>query len=350
MKMEPELPARDPVIEAAAADWIVQHDRGLTAQQQDDFFQWQSAKPAHRESFDRHRRMWSDFNALTQWRPEHSSAPNPDLLARPQKSRSWRRWLPVPLAAAAAITLAAVWAVTEPWGAPQTLSLTASHYRQETLPDGSVLELNRGAHVVVQFSSAERRVLLVEGEALFTVAKNPARPFIVRSVGVDVRAVGTAFNVKLVGPKLEVLVTEGTVKVSRSALSQNTESQPEVASESRPQLLATVRAGERTVVGLSEVMVPPRVISVSPQEVAELLDWQPRLLDFNSEPLAEVVAIFNRRNSSHLIIGDESLRSLPIIASIRSDNIGGLIRQLEATMGIRAERQLDGAIVLRRDH
>jgi hypothetical protein len=55
--------------------------------------------------------MWSDFNALTQWRPEHSSAPNPDLLARPQKSRSWRRWLPVPLAAAAAITLAAVWAL-----------------------------------------------------------------------------------------------------------------------------------------------------------------------------------------------------------------------------------------------
>ena len=110
-----------------------------------------------------------------------------------------------------------------------------------------------------------------------------------------------------------------------------------------------VSAGERTVVGLADVIAPPVVVPVSKAEVDQLLDWQPRLLDFNSEPLADVVAVFNRRSSARLVIGDEELRTLPIIASIRSDNVDGFVRLLEATMGVRAERRPDGEIVLRRD-
>ena len=54
------------------------------------------------------------------------------------------------------------------------------------------------------------------GEAYFTVAKNPGRPFVVAAGGVGVRAVGTAFNVRLDSDAVEVLVTEGRVQVSRS--------------------------------------------------------------------------------------------------------------------------------------
>jgi transmembrane sensor len=348
VKPEPNQPSLDPAVESAAAEWLVRHDRGLTPRQQDDFLQWLAASPAHRESFDRHRRMWGDFNALAQWRPEHSSVPNPDLLARPRRARVWRWWAPVALAAAAGIALAMWWSPVQRLPSTETLSLTAASYRQETLPDGSVLDLNRGAHVVVQFSPSERRVLLAEGEAQFTVAKNPARPFIVRAGGVDVRAVGTAFNVKLAGPQLEVLVTEGTVRVSQSAPHLGSGAKAKAPAGAPPEVLALVSAGERTVVGLAEVIARPVVVPVSKAEVGQLLDWQPRLLDFNSEPLANVVAVFNRRGSARLVIGDEALRTLPIIASIRSDNVDGFVRLLEATMGVRAERQPDGEIVLRR--
>jgi transmembrane sensor len=348
MKPEPNQPSLDPAVESAAAEWLVQHDRGLTPRQQDDFLQWLAASPAHRESFDRHRQMWGEFNALAQWRPEHSSVPNPDLLARPRRSRVFCWWAPIALAAAAGIALAIWWPPFHRLPSTETLSLTAANYRQETLPDGSVLDLNRGAHVIVQFSSSERRVLLAEGEAQFTVAKNPARPFIVRAAGVDVRAVGTAFNVKLAGPNLEVLVTEGAVRVSQSAPPLGTGAKAK-APAGRPEVLAMVSAGERTVVGLAEVISAPVVLPVTKAEVGQLLDWQPHLLDFNSEPLADVVAVFNRRNSARLVIGDESLRTLPIIASIRSDNVEGFVRLLEATMGVRAERRPDGKIVLRRD-
>ncbi len=348
MTPESNPPSLDPVVEAAAAEWLVQHDRGLTPGQQDDFLQWLAASPVHRESFDRHRQMWDDFNALAQWRPEHSAVPNPDLLARPHRARVFRRWAPVALAAAAGIALAIWLSPLRRVPSIETLSLTAAGYWQETLPDGSVLDLNRGAHVVVQFSPTERRVLLAEGEAQFTVAKNPARPFIVRAGGVDVRAVGTAFNVKLAGPNLEVLVTEGVVCVSQSAPPASPGAVARVPAGAPRQVLATLSAGERTVVGLAELISAPVVVPVSKAEVGQLLDWQPRLLDFNSAPLAEVVAAFNRRNSVQIVIGDETLRALPIVASIRSDNVDGFVRLLEATMGVRAERRSDGEILLRR--
>ena len=349
---DPRFPFDD-AIESSAAEWLVRHDRGLTPAQQDEFLSWLTASAAHRESFERHRQMWGDFNALKQWRPEHGTTPNPDLLARHRRPAPWRRPLPLLLAAAAAIALT-FWLVPAPSPrAEASLTFETAVYRQEKLPDGSVLDLNRGAHVVVQFSATERRVLLVQGEAQFAVAKNPARPFVVRAGGVDVRAVGTAFNVKLIGPNLEVLVTEGTVHVSQQTVVVTPTSMAAGAAagsapSAAPVVLAALTAGQRTVIPVATVIAPPVVVPASVPEIARLLDWQPRLLDFESTPLAEVVENFNRRNSLRLVLGDDGLRALPIVASIRSDNVEGFVRLLEGTMGVRADRSSTGEIVLRR--
>ena len=343
---DPRFPLDD-AIEPAAAEWLVRHDRGLTPAQQDEFLSWLTASAAHRQSFERHRRMWGDFNALKQWRPEHGTTPNPDLLARHRRPARWRRPLPLLLATAAVVALA-LWLV--PTAGPRadaSLTFETAVYRQEKLPDGSILDLNRGAHVVVQFSATERRVLLVQGEAQFAVAKNPARPFVVRAGGVDVRAVGTAFNVKLAGPNLEVLVTEGTVHVSQHTVVAPAASAGP-APTAAPVVLAALTAGQRTVISVATVIAPPVVVPASVPEIARLLDWQPRLLDFDSTPLAEVVETFNRLNPQHLVIGDEELRALTIVASIRSDNVEGFVRLLEGTMGVRTERTEAGEIVLRR--
>ena len=348
---DPRFP-RDDAIESAAAEWLVRHDRGLTPAQQDEFLSWLTASAAHRESFERHRSMWGDFNALAQWRPEHGTVPNPDLLARYRRPSPWR-WAAPALLAAAAVALLLVWSSANRAPHHATLAFEATTYRQETLSDGSVLDLNRGAHVVVQFTAAERRVLLVQGEAQFAVAKNPARPFVVRAGGVEVRAVGTAFNVKLAGPNLEVLVTEGTVHVSQQtvvapATSMATGASAGPAPTAAPVVLAALTAGQWTVIPVAAVIAPPVVVQTSDPEIARLLDWQPRLLDFESTPLAEVVETFNRRNPQRLVIGDEELRALTIVASIRSDNVEGFVRLLEGTMGVRAERTQAGEIVLRR--
>lgn len=343
------LDPRDAEVELAAAEWLVKHDRGFTPEQQDRFLQWLAARQAHRESFQRHMEMWHQFNGLSQWRPEHAAEPNPDLLARPPRGRriahvlSWT--VPALLAAAAVIVLMlARPSIPEP--AAPSFTFEAVAYRQETLPDGSTLELNRGAHIVVQFSTQERRIVLVEGEAQFTVAKNPARPFVVRAGGIDVRAVGTAFNVKLAGSSVEVLVTEGTVQVAQPVTPAASPRESSVL-PGEQRMLARLEAGHRTVIPVVPVQTAPKVEVATAADIDRLLAWKPRLLDFDATPLAEVVATFNRSNLTQLAIADPSIASLPIVASIRSDNVEGFVRLLEATMDIRAERRA-GEVVLHR--
>ncbi len=318
-------------IDLAAAEWLVRRDRGFTASEQDEFFQWLAEDPRHGEWLAIHDQTWRDFNLLAEWRPEHSSEPNPDLLARRRASYRWL-W-PAAAAAAGVALLLTVW---RPWMKPALdgAALTAAFAIQHrVLADGSEVELNRGAAIEVEFTPAERRVRLVRGEAHFAVAKNPLRPFIVRANGVDVRAVGTAFDVRLDPESVEVLVTEGHVQVQLPTAS-----------------VPVLAAGQRTVVSFAPTAPPPRVLDVSPEEMAQRLAWQPQLLDFSSTALAKVVAEFNRRAGEaqgiRLVIADPELESLPIVASVRSDNIEGLVRSLELSGDVRAERRGEHEIVL----
>lgn len=318
------------VIDLAAAEWLVQRDRGFTAKEQDEFFQWLATDPRHGEWLAIHDRTWRDFNRLAQWRPEHSSEPNPDLLARRRPRRNWA-WSAA-LAAAAGIALAFgvwQWQLRTEHDRPAALAASPG-VRHQVLPDGTAVELNRGAEIEVAFTPAERRVRLVRGEAHFAVTKNPLRPFIVRANGVDVRAVGTAFDVRLGAESVEVLVTEGHVQVSPPSSS-----------------VPVLAAGQRTVVSFSAEAPPPQVLNVTPAEMAERLAWQPQLLDFSSTSLASVVEEFNRRSTStKLVIADPELGRLPIVASVRSDNIEGFVRALELTAGVRTERRGENEIVL----
>lgn len=337
----PPLEPRDPSIEDAAAGWLVREDRGLTPAEQDEFLQWLAARPEHRAALDRHRQLWQRFNALDRWRPAHSATPNPDLLARrPSRRPAWL--LPTAaLAAAAAVALVVLLGDAPAPASTGPLALEATAYRREILPDGSVLELNRGAHAVVQFSPDERRVLLAHGEAQFAVTKDPRRPFVVRAAGVDVRAVGTAFHVRLAGEQVEVLVTEGRVRLSppRPATG-NPGVEP-------PAPLVELGAGQRTVLAPGPLLTPPPVLPAAPAEVARLQDWAPRMLEFDGTPLVEVVHAFNQRNAAQLVVADDAVRALPIVATIRSDNLEGFVRLLEATLGVQAERTERGVIILR---
>lgn len=314
----------------AAADWLVKRDRTLTAAEQDEFFQWLADDPRHSEWLALHRRTVGDFTCLAQWRPEHSEEPNPDLLARPQR----RRWLrPVTLAAAAGLVMALVawqyWKINY-----EDVSARIGGYERRVLEDGSTVDLNRGAVITVTFSTNERRVALLRGEALFTVAKNPERPFVVSAGDVDVRAIGTAFNVRRETGEVEVLVTEGRVQV---------ESPAHAAALSA---LSLVDAGHRAIVSLGATTAL-QIAPVSPEETARLLAWQPQLLDFSSVPLGRVIEEFNRRNRVQLRLVDDTLAGLPVVASIRSDNVEGLARFLTANADVRAESRGD-EILLRR--
>lgn len=325
-------------IARAAADWLARRDRGLTPTEQDAFFQWLASDPRHGEWLARLQATWQDFNALSEWRPEHALAPNPDLLAKPKQRTSLLRWAWLaPVAAAACIAIGFL-VLSEPGHKSETVPSPSpvGATRTRALEDGSSIDLRGDSEVRVTFTAATRHIDLLRGEAFFSVAKDPQRPFVVRANGVDVRAVGTAFNVRVGPTAVEVLVTEGRVQVA-----PQTPAASDPQGNFRPALPHLVAAGERAVVAVVAQVAAPEVISVTGEEIARELAWQPRLLDFNATPLAEVLSEFNARNRTQVVLADPSLGTLPIIASVRSDNVEGFVRLLETTTGVRATRQGD---------
>ncbi len=204
-----------------------------------------------------------------------------------------------------------------------------------TLADGSIVELRRGAEILVEYGPSTRRVVLRAGEAHFQVKKDAARPFVVVASGVAVRAVGTAFSVDLGKRAVDVLVTEGRVAVTS----------PPAAVEAAP-AVAMVVAGQGTTVSL-EAAGAAAVRSVPSGERRERLNWRVPLLEFSSTPLAEAIPMFNRHGSRLLVI-DPALGRLQLSGTLRADDIDSLFILLRNEFGIIAVPGSDGRTELRR--
>jgi len=354
MAAEPSNAENSAPLEATASAWLARRDRGLTAAEQDGYFEWLRADPRHGAMIAHLEKTWGALDALAEWRPTHSTRPNPDLLATPTPFRKsgWARRIKCPLtirtlaaAAAAAVVVAGVFVFqsVSPESPPSSGTVRVIPTPERlTLEDGSVVELNHGGKLEIDFSSETRRVRLVRGEAHFTVTKNPARPFIVEANGVAVRAVGTAFNVRHSAAAIEVLVTEGQVQVERSIAVV-----PASAPTPLPPAPTALVAGERAIVDTTAPTAQLVVATVGPTEIAQALSWQGVRLEFAELPLAEVVTEFNLRNRQQLVVGDATTGRLRVGGSFRADNVDAFVRLLEASFGVSAQRRADGALVLR---
>ena len=375
-------PSDAEAIEATAAAWLAQRDDGLTPAQTAEFAQWRGADVRHEAAVARLEATWSALQQLREFRPEAARHPDRDLLRAPIGRR---RAVPFPALAAtvtlaASLVLAAVWwfspAQRRAENAAQTYATTVDGYERVALADSSIVELNSASEINVNFSPAERRVRLVRGEAHFTVAKNPARPFLVEAGSVAVRAVGTAFNVRLGAKQIEVLVTEGRIAVAtpedggrrtedggqtpdargqRSEVGgQRSGSRLETDGKADRRIFAELGANERVVVSVAPAsavagpLAPPVIEKVAPEVVREALAWQGPRLVFVDTPLADAIAQFNRRNQVQLELADVELGALPIGGSFRAENIDAFVRLLASGGDISVERPSPNRIVLRR--
>jgi transmembrane sensor len=266
--------------------------------------------------------------------------------------RRRRRWISLPLAAAAALAVTAVggWRLAQSAGGGDTsVTLTAATavgvFRQVELPDGSSIRLNTDSAVEVRYEAAVRRVRLVKGEAYFSVAKNSARPFIVRAGDVDVRVMGTVFNVRLRPESVDVLVTEGRVRVVPPVAEPATPGPS--SSPAADGLLPELTAGQKMSVALGAQAAVPAPIEVSPAERRQTLAWQERRLDFDAAPLGDILAEFNRYNRHRLVVTDPQLAAQRFGGSFPAGDYLTFVRMLEFDFGIVAETK-GGETVLRR--
>jgi transmembrane sensor len=348
-----------------AAEWVLRHDRGLTAAEQDNFSNWLAANASHRAAWAEARWGWDELDRLAGL-PLSVYAPEDLLPLKPRKASRTRFIFQALFVLAAAVAIGMFfYPRPRPVSAPLSAPVVAVEsprmplIERRELSDGSVIELNRGAVVTELFSPERRLVRLVRGQAHFTVAKDSSRPFVVEAGGVAAVAVGTAFDVKLDSTNFELVVTEGTVLLARSADGNQPNfsnwplkrpasafGAPNSDFPTQPSY-AAVTAGEFAVVTLDASGPLTLPVPLPKPEMETRLAWMPRMLDFNNATLSEIVNKFNQHNAVHLTLGDDRLRNVRLSATFRSDNIDGFVRLLANNFGILAEwSDKTGEIVL----
>ena len=208
---------------------------------------------------------------------------------------------------------------------------------QRSLPlsDGSTVELNSLSKIRVGYSEHERTVDLLQGQALFHVAKDSTRPFIVRIGQTRVRAVGTQFDVYRKLDGTIVTVVEGRVAI----LNEERPSGPKHEGERglRDPAPGTEVADFAQAEGEGAIFLTAgEQITVSPKRARKTLhpnlagatSWTQRQLVFDSASLTDVAEEFNRYNERKLVIDPSALETLHINGVFSSTDSASLIRFL----------------------
>jgi transmembrane sensor len=250
--------------------------------------------------------------------------------ARPARSNIGKKaWLVAGgLAAAAAVALA-VMPFSGLAPATQSFATGKGEHRMLKLADGSTVELNAGSQLSVTLGRHDRHVAMSEGEAVFDVAADKARPFLIDVGDRTVRVVGTRFDVRRRAGQLSVSVERGLVEVN-------------------PADGATghgfrLRPGQR--LDHVEGAVDVELSAVDPAQVAS---WRTGRLIYRDRPLSEVVADLNQQFAKPIAIEDASLAQTRVSGVLVVDDQAAVIRRLALLAPIKALPSPQG-VLLRRD-
>jgi transmembrane sensor len=335
------------------------------------FDEWRHASSEHQKSFDqlelivaslRQNMARADIRALR------------DAALRAERARTPHRRL---FAAAAALVGAAV--LTALWVAlPQpvrdapfqqlttfiadltrtpgaTVYETGTGQRSvSTLRDGSSVELDAETRIKVTFTQSERKVELLYGQALFHVAHDEHRPFIVRAADREITAVGTQFDVRLDTTSVRVTLIEGKVKVSRetaapsgeSAAAARRDTEPRVAYLSPGQQLIARRAdAESTRPNTPSADSTPGAL-IRDVDVNKVTGWRNGRIFLEDLPLTEAIAEMNRHSPVQINARDPQLAAFRVNGMFRAGEQETFVTALEQYFPVTARHQGDTEIVL----
>lgn len=348
---------------AAASAWLIEFRTGNPTQaERDRFTAWLCSSPLHVQAYFEVAAAWSE---LPDTDPEgridiqemmraarHSGDANVVELGLRFKSRENRsrsnssRW------GAIAASVLLLLAGGSYWHTQRGLYQTQTgEQRSITLEDGSTVDLNSQSRVRVRYSDSERRIDLLQGQALFRVARNKARPFIVDTGGTQVRAVGTQFDVYRKVSATVVTVLEGRVAVERVSAhddrGKKTGGGISVGVHEHGAHETLIAAGEQLTVGTT--VAEPGAMQVPQRaDVDAAIAWTQKRLVFEDTPLADVAQEFNRYNVRRLVIADRQLGTMGVSGLYSSTDPSALIEFLRSHPSIAVTESETEIVITRR--
>ena len=293
-------------IDAEAAEWAARLDCGpLSSDKEEEFRRWIEGDVRRLGAFGRMRAISLATEKARALGTDFIAPAQNSFAARPETSRRQLLLRGGAVAASVLIASAAGYELLLP---RHRYATRKGEMKVVALSDGSVVTLNTRSELVVDFTRETRAVRLIGGEALFDVAKNPARAFVVDAGDTQVRVVGTSFTVRhFAAMPVQVLVREGIVEVSDPKSSKDH--------------VVTIGANTRAIALQDHSDIS--AIPVAPAQLHRELAWREGFLAFEGETLGKAAAEFERYSDTKIVIDDPSLAREEIAGLFRaSDPVG----------------------------
>lgn len=290
--------------------WLAQSEANRKELEQLTYL-WKESEKAAAVSTINEQEAWQRFIAL---RNEKKSAPVISIV-RP------KRWLQV--AAAILVLLACGWWANMYFNTNRMeLVQTQQAVTADTLPDGSIVTLNKYSSIQYKekFTKGKTRAVKLQGEAFFNVTANKEKPFVITVNDVEVKVVGTAFNIKTSNGQTEVIVKTGIVEVTRKG--------------------KTIRLlpNEKTVTPAGDTALFKTQVS------DKLYDYyQTKEFVCDNTPLWRLVQVLNEAYQSNVVIGREELRNLRLNTTFSNeslDNVLDIIAKTFQLQVVKTENQI----------
>ncbi len=323
-----------------AEDWFARLlAPDCSAHERAEFARWRDARPAHAEAYAATQRLWDRLDGLADddvigpfvaealagadAAATHATAP-----AKPAPRRALRRWA-IPTAMAASLLLAALalYQGTRIGVVPAKEFHTGDAIDSVVLDDGSRVRMDLATRIDVNFGTQRRDVDLKSGRAVFDVARDGARPFVVEADAATITALGTRFQVDRDAGEIRVSLAEGVVTLGRAG---------DAAEAMR------LTPGEQGVYSLRDKQWAKRKIDIEPG-----MSWALGFHVFADTPLDDAVRQINRYSPHKLRLADPTLAALKVSGSFHIGNAEMIARALPEVLPVRVSKDGDDIVLAR---
>jgi transmembrane sensor len=317
----------------ALLDWFLRrHAAPWTEADERAFQHWLDADRGNRDAYARWEADWALIERMPQDAADRlramvaadrakEAAPARRAQLAPRRRALVSRFA---MAGLAAMAVGGGWFGWAQWQAQpvyeQAFETARGRQSEVRLPDGSTLHLDAATSLKVVFFRGRREVRMAEGQALFTVQANAARPFRVEAGGVRVTVVGTRFSVRSTPAvpgreATEVAVAHGKVRVARTADDDATAAPP-----------FDLVAGQRVVMGALPTLGTIAADSVAPRQGAPL--------SFSNTPLAGALAEMARHADLGIVAVDPAVANLRLTGTFDPRDAAATRRLLASALPV----------------
>lgn len=308
MRVSRHPPRADIALSDQAIEWVVRLHSGVAGTpERDGFLAWRALSPAHEAAAQEAEALWNGLGTAG----EHVRTEG-----KAGRGRITRRAFMVG-GVIAAFGLGATLSGPLRRRMLADYSTGVGEAREVVLPDGSRAWLNSSTGLALDYSGPRRGIRLLEGQALFTVMPDPARPFVVAAANGWTRAVGTVFDVDMRADSVAVTVVEGVVAVGI---------------DGGPSDGTTMRADQTVRYGLGGITTPQSV------DASMATAWRRGKLIFNRRPLEDVVSELRRHTHTQIVIAGSSLKALEVTGVFDLNDPQSVLETIEHTLPVRVLR------------